>query len=84
MSTSEPGRARSTSLDRHASRTLRGERYAGFHDEPLRGADSEGSAPLQARREGSSLPFEVSTHPLLGCCSLTSFSCALQVCLCMP
>lgn len=63
MSMSEPGRPRSTSLDRHASRTLRGERYSGFHDEPLRGAESGGSAPSQARRDSSSLAFEVSTHP---------------------
>ena len=82
MSTSEPGRARSTSLDRHASRTLRGERYTGLYDEPLRIAEAGGSAPSQARRDSSSLAFEVSTH-LLAKMLITHFSCTLLMRLCM-
>lgn len=42
----EGGRARSLSLDRQHSRFLRGEKYMGFHDEPMH-REAGGSLPLE-------------------------------------
>ena len=42
----EGGRARSVSLERQHSRFLRGEKYMGFHDEPMH-REAGGSLPLE-------------------------------------
>ena len=62
----DPSNSHSSSLEKQR-RFLRGDRYMGFHDEPLHGSSSGGTLhplPEQARQEGSGVSLDVILTPL--------------------
>ncbi len=75
----EGGRARSLSLERQHSRFLRGEKYIGFHDEPMH-REATGSLPLEVSPAATSnlcifCPFRAG-H--MACARIGAITCALR------